>query len=453
MRTTKLIYFLLTAIVVFALLSGCGGGQTEAPPTEKPAAEEPPTEKPAAEEPPTKEPAPEEPPAEPVEITAWTFTYQPFVDGLTAMAEDFNASQSDYVVNVEVFDWGNYWDKIAAAVATGTGPDVFHAYTGYLGGYVSQGVLQSLPEDAYPLDEMAPMVLDGKIDGKLWAAPMGVRTFGYVYNPDYMEEAGVEPPKTWEEEIPVAEALTKFDEDGNLLVAGEYIGPHWEGYSQFQIRCYQAGGSPVSDDLRTATWDDPACIEAFEFLTSKATEHEIYIEGFLENSIAAFSQGGVGGFIAPSGVVGALQEQETPWAVAPFPAGPDNDATLGNFWPLVITQQAQDDKWDAALAFSQYATTPEANRIWARLTGDVPALLDVAAEDEFVNADYGTFVTVLPKAVYIFDPNSDQTRVGFDQAWDKVVLEGADPTEALLEGMPMAQQVFDEFWAAMDALP
>lgn len=442
MRTTKLLYFLLSAIIVFALLSGCGGGQTEAPPTEKPAAEEPVAEEPAA----------EEPMSEPVEITAWTFTYQPFVDGLTAMAEDFNASQDDVVVNVEVFEWGNYWDKIAVAIATDTGPDVFHGYTGFLGKYMAEGVIQPLPEDLYPWDEMAPMIGDFRVADRLWAVPMGVRTFAYVYNPDIFEAGGQVPPTTWDEEITVAEALTEFDDEGNMTIAGEGVYPKWEGFTLWQMRCVQAGGSWISEDLRTMTWDDPACIEAFEFMTSKMTDHEIFVEGFYSDWPQAWAEGVVAGFFAPSGALGSFAEIETPWAVSQVTKGSDNDQSLGNFWPLVITQQAKDEKWDAANKFLQYAATPEANRIWARITKDVPALLAVAEEDEFVNADYAGFVEALPNTVFVFDPDSVGTRTGWEQAWDKVMLEGADPEQALLEGMPNAQEILDKFWEKMDAL-
>lgn len=398
-----------------------------------------------------EEPAAQEAAGERVEIVAWTFTYQPFVDGLQALADGFNESQSDYQVNVEVFDWDNYWDKIAAAVATGTGPDVFHSYTDINGKYIAQNVLQSLPEELFPYDKMAPMVLQSKLFGKMWSVPMGVRTFAYVYNPEYFEEASLEPPTTWEEEVAVQEALTIRDDNGEITRAGELVAPHWEGYTIWRLRCHQAGGSYISEDLRTFTWDDPACIEAFKFMLSKARE-EVWVEGFYENSFAtAYAEGAVGGFFGPSGVIGALQDLETPWTVAPMTKGPANDATLGNFWPLVMTQQAQGEKRDAAIAFLQYAATPEANRTWAQITGDIPALLDVAAEDEFVNAQYGEFVKAGPKAVFIFDPDTFNTRIGWDLAWDKVVLEGADPEQALIEGMGMAQEVLDNWWTEAEA--
>ncbi|NIM94020.1 MAG: extracellular solute-binding protein [Anaerolineales bacterium] len=433
MKKSNPFYILLLLFVALALVLGACGGGTEAP--EEPEVEEP-----------------EEPAGEPVEITAWTFTYQPFVDGLNAMADDFNAMQDEVKVNVEVFEWANYWDKIAVAVATDTGPDVFHSYTAFTPKYIAEGVLQPVPEGEFDWDAMAPMVGQFRVAGKLWAVPMGVRTFGYVYNPDIFEAGGQVPPTTWDEEIAVAEALTEFDNEGNMTVAGEGIYPKWEQYTLWQGRCHQAGGSYISNDLREMTWDDPACIEAFIFQTSKMTEYEIFVDGFYNDWATAQAEGVMAGFFAPSGVLGAFADMETPWAVAPLAYGSDNNDSIGNFWPMVITQQAKGEKFDAAVKFLQYVSSPEANRTWARITFDVPALLDVAAEDEFINSDYGGFVEALPNAVFIFDPAASEVRIGYDQAWDKVVLEGADPEAALLEGEPNAQQILDDFWAKLDAL-
>ncbi len=436
MKEMKRLNALLAALCLIAVLAvACGGPATTAAP-----------EQPAA-----TEAAAEQPSGEPVEITAWTFTYQPFVDGLNAMADDFNSKQSDVHVNVEVFEWANYWDKIAVAVATGTGPDVFHSYTQWTAKYIAEGVLQPLPEDQFPFDEMPPMVSQFRIAGKLWAVPMGLRTYAYIYNPDIFEAGGQTPPTTWDQEIPVAEALTKFDANGNMTVAGEGIYPKDEGFTQWQLRCHQAGGSYISEDLRTMTWDDPACVEAFTFQTSKMTEHQIFVDGFYDGWVTAQTEGAVAGFFQPSGALGALVGLETPWATAPMTQGPDNGDTLGNFWPLVMTQQAQGEKYDAALAFLKYAATPDAVRLWCDITYDVPSLTAVAHEDKYWNSQYSAFVQGLDSAVFIFDPASLEVRTGWEQAWDKVTLEGADPETALKEGMPNAQQILDDFWAKMDA--
>jgi ABC-type glycerol-3-phosphate transport system substrate-binding protein len=298
---------------------------------------------------------------------------------------------------------------------------------------------------------MPAMVSQFRIAGELWAVPMGLRTYAYIYNPDIFEAGGQTPPTTWEEEIPVAEALTEIAADGTMLVAGEGVYPKDEGFTQWQLRCHQAGGSWISEDLRTMTWTDPGCVEAFTFMTSKMTEHNIFIDGFYENWSTAHAEGVVAGFFQPSGALGALVGLDTPWATAPMTRGPANGDTLGNFWPLVMTQQAQGEKYDAAVAFLQYAATPDAVRLWSRITYDVPSLTAVAQEDEFWNSQYSAYVQSLDSAVFIFDPASLEVRTGWEQAWDKVVLEGADPEAALAEGMPNAQGILDDIWEKLDA--
>ena len=443
MKLRKLLAILLSLLLVSVLLVACGSG------TEDGADSEDAT--PAS----NGETSDEEDTAgadgDCVEIVAWTFTFQPFVDGLNALAEGFNESQSDYCVTTSVFDWENYWDRIAAAVATGTGPDVFHSYTDINNKFIAQGVLQPLPEDIFDFGALAPLVEESDVMGQYWAAPMGVRTFGYIYNPDHFAEAGLEPPTTWEEQLDVARQLTIFDDDGNLVRAGQYHPHEWEGWNRFKMHCIQAGGSYITEDNRTFTWDDPACVEAFEFMLTYDNEG-IWVEGFRDGEFATcWAEAACSSFVGPSGVVGALQDMDTPWEVAHVPAGPVNNVTMGNFWPLVITQQAQDEKWDAALAFVQYAMTPDATRTWAQITGDIPSLTAVAAEEEFTATAFGGFVESMPDAVFTFDPDQNVVQPIFKAAWDRVVFEGADPVQALRDGQAQAQTVLDDFWADAEA--
>jgi ABC-type glycerol-3-phosphate transport system substrate-binding protein len=382
----------------------------------------------------------------------WTVTYQPFVDGLKALGARFGEANPNVTFDIQPFAFAQFWDKFTAAVASSAGPDIGHLYTAQMYRLVSEGVLLELDQKDFPLEKMSPMVKQSLLDGKLWAAPQGVRSFAYIYNPDLYAKAGVtQPPATWQDEITVAEKLTQVDKDGKMVVVGEGIYPKWEGFSGFHIRSVQAGGSWISQDLRKMTWDDPGAIEAFRFTTSKMTQHKIFLDGFHSDWATAWADGVVGGFIANSGVVGALRGMKTPFKVAPFPAGPKSAVTLGNYWPLGLTKQLTDQKLEVARNFVKYTCTPDGNRTWARITGDIPTLLEVAAEPEFVNADYGEFVRQASNTVFVFDPDSLVTRVGWEQAWDKVVLQGADPKTALLEGMPNAQQVLDQFWRKMDA--
>ena len=432
MRRQQALRLVVPILVVAVLLAACGAPKPAQPTAQRAATAAPST---------------------PVELTLWCVTYQPYVDGFNAMIEEFRKTHPNVTFKIETYAWAQFWTKITAAVAAGTGPDIAHLYSGDMFRLVAEGVLLPLEPGDFPLDKMSPMVKQSVVKGKLWAVPMAVRTFGYFYNPDLYAKAGVaNPPARWDEEIPIAEKLTQFDKDGKFAVIGEGLWPKAEGWTIWQLRCVQFGGSYISQDLRKMTWDDPAAVAAFEFMTSKMTKHKIFTDGFHDSWITAFADGVEAGFIGNVGMIGALRGQKQPWKAAPMPAGPKSDVTLGNFWPLGITQQVKGAKLAAAIEFLKFAASPEGNRAWCRKTGDIPSLLEVAAEKEFAESEIAPFVKGAANSVFVFDPSSVATRAGWEAAWDKVVLKGADPKTALLEGMPQAQEVLDDFWRKMDAM-
>ena len=60
------------------------------------------------------------------------------------------------------------------------------------------------------------------MDGNIYYADYGLSTGMYYYNKELWAEAGLtddDIPKTWDEFIEVAQKLTKFDENGNMIQA------------------------------------------------------------------------------------------------------------------------------------------------------------------------------------------------------------------------------------------
>jgi len=386
-------------------------------------------------------------PSQPVDIALWTFTYQPFVDGLNALVKDFNNSQKTVNVTAQVFDWGNYWDKIAAAVAAGKGPDIFQGSDNLMGPYICNNVLQPIPDTDIPFGSMPKWISQNKLLDKFWYVPLGVRTWAYVYNPDiYKKHPGLKPPTTWDEEITVAEQLVEHDDKGNITVVGEGVYPDWDEVSKWINKSYQAGGSFSTADFKTVTWTDPGCVEAFKFLTSKVTQHKFFVDGFMNGWVDAQSNGAMAGMFANSGCLGTYITFKTPFASSPMTMGPKNNASCVSCFPLVLTQQAKGPNYGAAIQFLKYVATPNATRIWCRIAQDVPTFVEVQKEDEFYKSPLGTFIDEMDNAVNVFYPDALSIAPFFTDAWNRVVKDGIDPEAALKEAQPKVQAVYDEFW-------
>ncbi len=95
-------------------------------------------------------------------------------------------------------EWNDYWNKLATASAGHTLPDVVQMDYSYLQQYVSNGLLVDLTpyyveDGTLDVSNVSDTVLNsGKVDGKLYAIPLGVNVPAVMYNKDLLDENGIE---------------------------------------------------------------------------------------------------------------------------------------------------------------------------------------------------------------------------------------------------------------------
>lgn len=94
-------------------------------------------------------------------------------------------------------EWSDYWNKLATASAGHTLPDVVQMDYSYLQQYVSNGLLVDLTpyveDGTLDVSNVSETVLNsGKVDGKLYAIPLGVNVPAVMYNKDLLDENGIE---------------------------------------------------------------------------------------------------------------------------------------------------------------------------------------------------------------------------------------------------------------------
>ena len=122
---------------------------------------------------------------------------------LTQQAIDaFTKANPGVTVSLENNEWSSYWDRLATTTAANDAPDVIQMDESYIAAYGSRDALLGLDtvQSTLDLSAMDATVLDtGKIDGKLFGAPIGTANFAVAVNPKVLDEAGVTMPddKTW----------------------------------------------------------------------------------------------------------------------------------------------------------------------------------------------------------------------------------------------------------------
>lgn len=84
--------------------------------------------------------------AEPLKITFWNLLTGSDGEKMVEMIEEFNASQSDYVVEGVTLDWDSYYTKLRTSVLGGVAPTFAISHYPYIPALAKEGVIVPLDE-------------------------------------------------------------------------------------------------------------------------------------------------------------------------------------------------------------------------------------------------------------------------------------------------------------------
>lgn len=234
--------------LVALLLTACGGGATQAPATEPPAAvTEGPvvTEAPAATEAPveteaaTEEPAATEAPAvteepaategaatgEQVELTMGSWRVDD-TEQMNQILEAFNEQYPNITIRFDPTNPPDYNAVLRTQLEGGTGPDLFYLRSFSTSRQLfEEGFLEPLNDlpgltENFSPENIAPWATE---DGAPYGVPFIAVSHGVYYNKDIFAELGLEVPQTWEQLLETAQAV----QDGGYTPFANASGDEW----------------------------------------------------------------------------------------------------------------------------------------------------------------------------------------------------------------------------------
>jgi multiple sugar transport system substrate-binding protein len=212
------------AIIFGVLITACGApATTEAPAeTEAPAATEAPaqTEEPAATEAPATE-APSGKMYEGVTVNLLTFVGPQVAEPLQRRGPDFT-ELTGATINVITVPNSELYQKALTDMATGTNAyDAFLFAPSWIVDFAPAGYIEDLTprieaDPAIEWDDVAPFFRDfNSYEGKVYSIPLDGDMHMVYYRTDSLAEAGLEPPRTWDEYLNVAKTLNGQDLNGD----------------------------------------------------------------------------------------------------------------------------------------------------------------------------------------------------------------------------------------------
>ncbi|MGQ9628661.1 MAG: ABC transporter substrate-binding protein [Anaerolineae bacterium] len=164
----------------------------------------------------------QEKPFEGVTVNLLTFTGPQIAEPLQRRAPDFE-KLTGAKINVVIVPFSDLYSKILTDMATGT--NSFHAFVfapQWMVDYIVPGYLEDLTDrvkadKALEWEDIAPFFRDfsATYAGRIYTIPLDGDFHMVYYRTDLLEEAGMEPPKTWEEYLEIAKYFHGKDLNGD----------------------------------------------------------------------------------------------------------------------------------------------------------------------------------------------------------------------------------------------
>ncbi|MGA5896727.1 ABC transporter substrate-binding protein [Streptomyces venetus] len=178
------------------------------------------------------------------------------------LVKEYEAEHPDVEIDVSVYSWNDVDRKVREMVAAGDPPDMAQigAYADYAADnqlYKADDLL-SIPVQA---DFVGQLATAGQVKGVQYGMPFASSTRVLFYNKTLFSEAGITPPKTWEDLADDAEALKA---DGVKYPYALPLGP--EEAQAETMQWMLSGGGGYTDSVDSYGIDSPENIDTFSWL-------------------------------------------------------------------------------------------------------------------------------------------------------------------------------------------
>jgi len=157
-----------------------------------------------------------------VEATVMTFTGPQIAEPLQRRAPDFKKA-TGATINVVTVPFSDLYSKLLTDFATGTNSiDGMVFAPQWMGDYIEPGYLEDLTDrvnadEAVQWNDVAPFFRDfsATYNGRIYTIPLDGDFQMVYYRSDLLDEAGLAPPRTWDDYLAIAETFHGQDLNGD----------------------------------------------------------------------------------------------------------------------------------------------------------------------------------------------------------------------------------------------
>jgi multiple sugar transport system substrate-binding protein len=269
----------------------------------------------------------------------------------------FMEANPDIQVEVQIYGFGEYNEKLMTQIAAGVAPDLMQTWAQYKPKFVEMGLLRDItPEweksSVAKKARLYPFVLEApKSGGRLYGVPFDFNSMLWFANVDYLSERGVVPPGndwTVEDLRVLARKLT----DPVQRVYGSHNEVSRGGTHSLQWTQLWTGHDWVSDDRKRALVDSPENLDMLTFWSE--LQNDLNVTPGWPGAWAAkgdFYQGGYAMQVGWLSYAAAFADKLTfDWVYAPMPKTSASQLAFaqGHMFSIPVGSKSPAEAWRLA---------------------------------------------------------------------------------------------------------
>ncbi|MFF3330332.1 extracellular solute-binding protein [Streptomyces sp. NPDC002888] len=271
-----------------------------------------------------------------------------------SLVKEYEDQHPDVKVEVSVYSWSDVDRKVKEMVKAGDAPDM--AQIGAYADYADEGLLYkagdvlSIPTQA---DFESQLASAGQVHGIQYGMPFAASTRLLFYNKTLFDEAGLTPPKTWDDLAGDAAALKA---EGVKYPYALPLGP--EEAQAETMQWLLSGGGGYTETIGAYSLDSAQNVETFAWLKDELVSKGLtgpVAPGKLNraDAFAAFAAGDVGMLNGHPSLMKAAAAKGVKFGMVPMP-GKDgaSKATMGVAdWMMAFKKNGHQDQIGEFLDF------------------------------------------------------------------------------------------------------
>lgn len=382
-------------------------------------------------------------------------------DGKTmqAIISDFERQNSGVKIDYSKQDIQQYRESLSTRIDNGTGPDIFTFHNTWYP--MMSSILSPFPTDVITKEEFSkifyPVAQKDLIkNGVIYGIPAEIDTLAMYINTDLFQSAGISVPRTWNDFIVAARALTIKDENGKIKTAGAAMGTYDNVTHAPDILSLLLLQNGV--DLNDIVTHRERVEGALNFYSSFATDADNVWDDTLDPSLLAFSKGNLAMFFGYSWDYFSIKKfnPNLSFQIVPVPQLADQSTNLASYWALGVSSKTKYQK--QAFNFIKYFFSKDVQqKLYAeeskeRAFGEPYARIDLA-QSLSENPNVYPFVLQAPTAASSFFVDSthdnglnQQLNTYLGNAVNSIYTGGSAESafDTLSEGITQVMQQYGE---------